>query len=158
MEGKPGRSFLLLILSGILFFPGCVPVALQAPANSANSTIPQYSFIDPSGQTSGSLSIRAVELKFQNGLGDITLPLHTPPQPEAIIKFNGNGLFQAHWLADGRIIETVGINVTYGKTLKLKLLNISQITAFAPGSHTISLIIQSPATTLNIPVIHYFMQ
>jgi len=72
----------------LLFFVigGCLPANRQKDAAPTALTEPQYSFISSPGLTSGPLKITKIELKFQNGLGDITLTSETPPQPEAIIR------------------------------------------------------------------------
>lgn len=145
-----------LITSLLVFLSSGCTGTFQPPAT--NTTLPPYTFSASSGDTTGPLTVRSIELKFQNGLGDITLTSETSPQPEAIIKFDGNGLFQAYWQVDGRDIEPIGINVTFGKTLKLRFSNIAQIPTFQPGPHHISLRITNPQTNLTSPVITYFVQ
>ena len=144
-----------LIISLLVLLSGC---AGTFQPSATNPTPPPYTFIASSGATTGQLAIRAIELKFQNGLGDITLTSKTPPQPEAIIKFNGNGLFQAYWQVDNRDIEPVSINVTFGKTLKLRVMNTTQIPTYQPGQHHVNLRIISPKTKIKSPAITYFVQ
>lgn len=153
---QPHIIFLILSISTLfLFISGCVATA---PQSRGPRPVVPYTFIASSGATTGALSIRSIELKFQNGVGDITLPPNTPPQPEAIIQFDGNGLFQAYWQVDKQDIEPVSVNVTFGKTLKLRFLNVSQIATFPPGQHHVTLRIVNPQTNLAPPIITYFIQ
>ncbi len=152
------RRALFPVILLFFFIGGCLPINQQKDATSTDLIVPQYSFISSSGLTSGPLQITTIELKFQNGLGDITLTSKTPPQPEAIIKFNGNGLFQAYWQVDNRDIEPVSINVTFGKTLKLRVMNTTQIPTYQPGQHHVNLRIISPKTKIKSPAITYFVQ
>lgn len=150
------QFFSCLLIGLSMTICGCAPINQQSNNNREDS--PHYYFSDSKGQTTGPLAIKSIELSFQNGQGDITLSADSQPQPQAIIAFNGNGLFQAQWQVDGRVIEQVSLNVVFGKTLKLYPLAATQFPTFEPGLHTVSLKILAPQSTLDSPLISYFIQ
>jgi len=154
---KPKNQRLLyLLISLSIIACSCAP--MNQPSHSHQENRPHYYFLAANGQTTGPLSIKSIELSFQNGQGDITLAADSQPQPQAIIAFNGNGLFQAQWQVDGRVIEQISLNVVFGKTLKLLPLAATQFPTFEPGPHTVSLKILSPQSALESPLISYFIQ
>lgn len=140
----------------LLIVCGCA--ATNQGTESGPANIPHYSFTGSGGKSTGPLAIKSIELTFQNRQGDITLAANSQPQPQALISFNGNGLFQAQWQVDGRTLEQVSLNVVFGKTLKLHPLATTQLPTFEPGPHTVILKILSPKTTLTSPAITYFIQ
>ena len=154
LKQKKQQLYYLLISVSII---ACSCAPINQPLHSNQESRPHYYFLAANGQTSGPLAIKSIELSFQNGQGDITLAANSQPQPQAIIAFNGNGLFQAQWQVDGRVIEQVSLNVVFGKTLKLRPLASTHFPTFEPGPHTLGLNIITPKTNLKNPVISYFI-
>ncbi len=145
-------SFVLLFV----FFCGCSAIEVKG----TESTIPSmlnYTFNSSGGKTTGSLKIRRIELNFSNNRGEITVPLNSGLYPYAIIRFDGNGLFRATWEIDGRILEEVAINITFGRTLTLHIRKNTVLPTFEPGLHRITLKVHEPSTGFKIPVITYFV-
>lgn len=161
MEDKPQRkekdmkeknliwlAALLLLLSS-----GCA----TTKGGEEVSGVPVYTITGSGGKTTGPLRITRIELNFQNDRGEIAVPINGEILPYAVIRFDGNGLFRAAWMVDGRPLEEVAINVTFGDTITLRTSPGTVFPAFEPGQHTVTLKINEPAPPFDIPVIRYFV-
>jgi hypothetical protein len=109
------------------------------------------------GVTTGPLVLRRIELQFPNQRGEITVPLHSQLTARAIVQFNGNGLFRADWVVDGRVIETISLMVTYGDTLTIDTAPTTVLPTLEPGPHELTLRIEQPAPSLTVPLIRYWV-
>jgi len=109
------------------------------------------------GTTTGALSITRIELVFDNGRAQATIPRNGRLSAHASIQFNGNGLLRAAWLVDGNPIEIVNRNVVFGETVILDTSPITLMPTFADGAHEVTLRIDQPQTALRMPQIQYFV-
>lgn len=143
---------LIFVMVISIFVAGCVGVE-----KSTSPPEPSYSISGSGGNTGGPLRIKRIELNFQNDRGEITVPLNSRLKAYAVIRFDGNGLFRASWVVDGRVLEEVAITVTYGNTLTIWTSSSTIIPTFEPGPHTLTLRIKEPKPHFKIPVIRYFV-
>ncbi len=139
------------------FILGCAAMTEQEGAQTEQAFQPHYEFSGSGGKATGPLKMTRIELNFSNNLGDITIPMNSRLDAYAIIRFDGNGLFRASWLVDGRILEHVAINVTSGNTLTLRTAAGTIIPTFEPGPHSLTLKVEEPVPGFKIPVITYFV-
>jgi hypothetical protein len=103
-------------------------------------------------------ALTRVELMFQNGRGDITVPLRYPAlQAYAILHFSGTGVFQGAWEVDGRLLSSVIEPVAFGEMLILAAPRIPPLPMFEPGLHRVTLKVTSPKPPFKIPEISYFV-
>lgn len=116
---------------------------------------PQQSWQLSGGTTTGPLQISRAELLFQNERGQIDVASGSKLTARAVINFNGNGLFQGQWLVDGIPVELVSVPVTFGNRLSLRTAPTTVLPTFELGSHTVTLTVQSPATSMTLPSITY---
>ncbi len=138
----------------IIFHMGC---ATLGDGKTAVTHQPQFMFTEGGGKTTGPLKMTRIELNFSNHRGDITVPMHSKILPYAIIRFDGNGSFQAVWEVDGRALETIAVNVAFGKTLTLHTGPGTTFPTFEPGPHSLTLKVKQPIPKFKIPVIQYFV-
>jgi hypothetical protein len=104
------------------------------------------------------LALTRVELLFQNGRGDITIPLRYPDlRAYAILRFDGSGILQATWKVDGRILSTVAEPTVFGEMLILATPRTPPLPTFEPGLHRVALEITAPKPAFKIPEITYFV-
>lgn len=135
-----------LLLTSITIISGCaelrpVPVSQTGAMGGGSTTVP--------------LAIRRVEMVFDNGRAQITVPRNGKLGVRATLQFDGSGPLQAAWLVDGAPAELVSRNVAFGETVVLEIAPTTPITTLAEGSHEITLRINQPSTTLQMPRIRY---
>ncbi len=147
----------LTALLFILLFAGCSAMDVKGNTESTSLPQPRYTITGSGGKTTGPLKITRIELNFSNGRGEITVPMNSRMRPYAIIRFDGNGLFRAVWEVDGRKLEDVAINITFGDTLTLRTRPDTILPTFEPGPHRLTLNVTEPAAGFDIPVITYFV-
>ncbi|HHM04535.1 MAG TPA: hypothetical protein ENJ19_02170, partial [Gammaproteobacteria bacterium] len=108
--------------------------------------------------TAGPLVINRVELQFENGRGDITVPLNASLKAQALINYTGNGVLAARWVVDGRPIQQINRSLSFGSDVVIETGDIPPLPTFEPGSHRLSLQILQPRANLRIPVLRYFVR
>lgn len=119
--------------------------ALAAPGPCAAATSPEF-------------LLTGLELLFQNGKPDITVPRNFPGlRVYARAAFRGAGLFRAFWEVDGRIIASVTDTVLFGDVLLFATPQQPTLPTFEPGRHTVSLHVQAPPVAGRLPVVTYFV-
>ncbi len=147
--------FLIIVALAIFSLTGC------ATTNEGKTDILQpeinYQITGSGGATTGPLKIKRIEIGFQNQRGEITVPMNSKLKAYAVIKFDGNGLFRATWMVDGRVLEEIAITVSYGDTLTIWTSSSTIIPTFEPGPHTLTLKIKEPKPSFKVPVIRYFV-
>lgn len=104
-----------------------------------------------------SLSINRIELYFENRRPDITVQRNQTIKVFADIKYSGSGLLQGYWEVDGRILSYVNQHVISGNTLTIQTPQIPLMPTFDPGTHVVKFVITSPAKTVPLPSIVYFV-
>jgi hypothetical protein len=102
-------------------------------------------------------SIDRIALYFENRRPDITVQRNQPVKVFADIKYSGSGLFQGYWEVDGRILSYVNQHVISGNTLTIQTPQIPVMPTFDPGTHVVKFVITSPAKTVPMPSIVYFV-
>ena len=117
--------------------------------------VPQFQVTG--GGTTGPLRVERVELVFDSGLGEATVPQHARVGARAVIRFSGNGPFRAQWRVDGRVLEVADLLVTFGSTLTLPTAERTVLPTYEPGPHEVALEILQPAITFRVPSIRYFV-
>jgi hypothetical protein len=106
----------------------------------------------------GPFSLRRVELRFENGRGEITVPKNFEKlKAIAIVEFNGSGLLEAEWEVDGRTLAIIREFLTFGSQATLVTPEIPPLPTFEPGLHQIGFRITTPPATFEIPTIGYFV-
>jgi hypothetical protein len=143
----------LLAITLFAMLLGCNDMTKQS--QTAPAQPPYYRL--SGGTTTGPLQVKRVELLFPNNRGDITVPINSKLSVKAIVQFNGNGLFRATWEVDGRVLENVAINVSYGDTLELVAKKTTVLPTFEPGPHRVTLKIEQPKTSFVVPTVNYFV-
>ena len=99
-----------------------------------------------------------VELLFQNGRPDITVPKSFPGlRVYARATFQGSGLFDALWVVDGRIIGVVTESVMFGETLLFATPRQPPVPTYEPGIHRVTLQVRTPHVAGRIQAITYFV-
>ncbi len=106
-----------------------------------------------------------IELVFQNGRGDITVPRNYPGlRVHGRIRFRGAGVFDAFWVVDGRILAQITDHVMFGDVMWIATPWPSPpgarhpfLPTFEPGPHTVTLQVRSPQVETRIPAITYFV-
>ena len=107
--------------------------------------------------TGGPLAINRVELQFENGRGDMTVPLNGELKVKAFINYTGNGVLEGQWLVDGRVIQQVSNVLTYGNDIVIESLKVPPFPTFNPGGHTVTFNVISPVLSFTAPTIRYFV-
>lgn len=103
-------------------------------------------------------ALSRVELMFQNGRGDITIPLRYPDlRVYAILRFTGTGILRATWKVDGRIVATVLEPVLFGEVLMFVMPRTPPLPTFEPGLHRVTLDVAEPRPAFKLPEITYFV-
>ena len=106
----------------------------------------------------GPFSLRRVELRVENGRGEITVPKNYEKlKAIAIVEFNGSGLLEAEWQVDGRTLAIIREFLTFGSQATLVTPEIPPPPTFEPGLHQIAFRIITPPATFEIPTISYFV-
>ncbi len=106
----------------------------------------------------GPFSLRRVELRFENGRGEITVPKNFERlKALALVEFNGSGLLEAAWEVDGRTLLIIREFLTFGSLVTLTTPEIPPLPTFEPGVHRVAFRITSPPATFEIPTITYFV-
>lgn len=106
----------------------------------------------------GPFSLRRVELKFENGRGEITVPKDFEKlKALAFVEFNGSGLLEAVWEVDGRTLAIIREFLTFGSLVTLTTPEIPPLPTFEPGVHRVAFRITDPPATFEIPSIAYFV-
>jgi len=147
------RLTILVFYSSLFLLYSC-----GTPTSVNISGAHKQDFYKISGSSySGKLSIERVEITDLKGKPSLTVKQGAPVIPQAIIKFKGSGIFSANWNVDGRIIEQVSLNLTHGSVLTLKPRQTTKIPTYQPGTHTLSLQINSPAVRFKAPLLKYFI-
>jgi hypothetical protein len=112
------------------------------------------------GTPAGSpFSLRRVELRWDNGRGDITVPKDFADLlAYADILFNGNGQLIVAWEVDGRTLSVQHEYLTFGGRTTLRTPKVPPVPTFEPGLHRLTLRVMQPPVSFQIPVITYFVQ
>lgn len=102
-------------------------------------------------------SINRIALYFENRRPDITVQRNQPIKVFVDIKYSGSGLLQGYWEVDGRILSYINQHVISGNTLTIQTPQIPLMPTFDPGTHVVKFVITSPAKTVPLPSIVYFV-
>ncbi|NJD67144.1 MAG: PKD domain-containing protein [candidate division NC10 bacterium] len=106
----------------------------------------------------GPFSLRRVELRFDNGRGEITVPKNFEHlKAIAFVEFNGSGLLEAAWEVDGRTLTIIRKFLTFGDLVTLTTPDVPPLPTFEPGPHQVTFRITSPPATIEIPPFTYFV-
>lgn len=114
--------------------------------------------LDAVGQPAFALT--RVELVFQSGRGDITVPLRYPDlRVYATLHFAGSGVLRAQWRVDGRILGAVVEPVVFGEMLIFATPKGASpfLPTFEPGLHRVTLEVTEPRPAFKLPEITYFV-
>ena len=110
-------------------------------------------------ETTAPFSLRRVELRFDNGRGEITVPKdYRGLKVYADILFNGSGLLTAAWEVDGRTLVVINENLAFGSRKIFSNPDIPPFPTFEPGLHTIRFRVISPAPSFTIPTVNYYVE
>ena len=101
----------------------------------------------------GTFKINRVELDI-NGFSSKTVKKNDVVFVQAVIKYQGSGVFQARWLLDGLVVEQVNSALNRGSLLTLKS---KKIKTSIVGQHRIQLKIIQPINNFKIPELTLFV-
>jgi len=101
----------------------------------------------------GTFEINRVELNI-NGFSSKTVKRNEAVAVQAVIKYQGSGVFQAQWLLDDQVVEQVNSVLNRGSLLTLKFKKISSSSV---GRHRIQLKIIQPIINFKIPELILFV-
>ena len=118
---------------------------------------PSYRISGAGGKSAGPLRIRRAELYFNNHRSEITVPMHSKLGAYAVLKTDGSGLLRTAWAVDGRILERMDINLTFGSTVTINTSPNTILPTFEPGPHRLELQILEPTPGFAVPGIRYFV-
>ncbi|MCX6560192.1 MAG: PKD domain-containing protein [Candidatus Aminicenantes bacterium] len=111
----------------------------------------------PTGPTAP-FQIFFLQLRFEDGLSYKVVPRGFAGLTAfADIKYEGTGLFQAQWLVDGMPFQTASQALPFAEATTLNSGRIPALPTSMTGMHEVSLRILSPASTLTMPIIRYFV-
>lgn len=105
-------------------------------------------------------ALTRLELVFQNGRGDITVPLRYPElRAYATLQFTGSGILHATWKVDGRVLGTVVEPTVFGEMLIFATPRGASpfLPTFEPGLHRVTLEVVEPRPAFRVPEITYFV-
>ncbi len=111
--------------------------------------------VGASSASPGSLSIRSIELEFDNGRAQITVPYNGRLVARATIQVEGTGVLRAAWLVDDTVVELITRPLVHGDVLKLQSAGTTMLPTFSPGKHSVRIRIDEPQTAMTLPVIFY---
>jgi len=111
------------------------------------------SFILSGSHEVGTFKINRVELNI-NGFSSKTVKKKEAVAVQAVIKYQGSGMFQARWLLDGQVVEQVNSALNRGSLLTLKS---KKIKTSLVGRHRIQLKIIQPINNFKIPELTLFV-
>jgi len=135
-------------------FSGAVPAAGAIVPINVETAVPMR--VVPSAV--GPFSLRRVELRFDNGRGEITVPKNFEKlKALALVEFNGSGLLEATWEVDGRTLLIIREFLTFGSLATFTTPDNPPLPTFEPGVHRVAFRITSPPATFEIPTITYFV-
>ncbi len=88
--------------------------------------------------TTAPFSLTRVELRFENGRGEITVPKdYQGLKVFADVLFTGSGLLTAAWEVDGRTLSIIHEYLTFGSRKVLTTPDLPPLPTFEPGLHTV---------------------
>jgi hypothetical protein len=103
-------------------------------------------------------SVRRLELRFDNGRGDVTVPKDSANLVAYVdILFNGSGQLIAQWEVDDRVLAVVHEYLTFGSRTTMRTPTVPPLPTFEPGLHRLTLRILQPPVNFEIPVITYYV-
>jgi hypothetical protein len=103
-------------------------------------------------------SLRRLELRFDNGRGDVTVPRDSRDLTAYVdVLFNGTGQLIAQWEVDGRVLAVVHEYLTFGSRTTIRTPTVPPLPTFEPGLHRLTLRVLQPAVSFEIPVITYYV-
>ncbi len=104
-------------------------------------------------------SLRRVEVRFENGRGEITVGRDQPGlKAFADVLFNGTGLFTAAWEVDGRTLAIIHEYLTFGSRKVFVSPEMPPFPTFEPGLHTVTFRVINPLPTFIIPSLNYYVE
>lgn len=148
-----------------------VRVVDAALARGSNTFTYTRGFTLPSGATvtatftftittaaGASFSITRISLYFDNRRGEITIARNESRlRAFADISFQGTGLLQGYWEADGRILSQVTRYLTYGSVVTLETPRTPPLPTFDTGTHILRFVITSPVPDIGLPQAIYYV-
>src|SRR4030042_1353364 len=102
-------------------------------------------------------SVNRIELYFENRRPDITVKRNEPINALVDIKYTGSGLLQGYWEVDGRILSHVNQHLISGNSITLQSPKTPMIPTFDTGTHIVKFVITSPASTVPLPSVLFFV-
>jgi hypothetical protein len=103
-------------------------------------------------------SVRRLELRFDNGRGDVTVPKDSANLVAYVdILFNGSGQLIAQWEVDDRVLAVVHEYLTFGSRTTIRTPAVPPLPTFEPGLHRLTLRVLQPAVSFEVPVITYYV-
>mgnify|MGYP006871746268 CR=1 FL=1 len=110
-------------------------------------------------QAGANLSIKRIELYFENRRADTTV-MKDYPNLKAFtdITFKGSGLFQGYWQVDSRILSYVNQHLTFGGSVTIQTPKIPPLPTFDTGTHIVKFVVTNPPESLSLPSILYFVK
>ncbi len=108
--------------------------------------------------TGGPLTINRIELVFDNGRGEATVPLNGSLGARALINYTGNGVLTGRWVVDGRVIQEVSETLVYGTDIVIETQEVPPLPTYEPGLHSLTFEILNPVPGFTVPTLTYFVE
>lgn len=127
------------------------------PAESASLSI----IITYPSQAAGPVSLRRVELYFEvdgRRTNEVTVGRNSKGLSVlADLSVNGTGYLEGYWEVDGRRIENIRENASFGSKITVRSSGIPGIPTFQPGLHSVRLVVTKPLPEFTLPRIAYIV-
>jgi len=149
------RLFLLALAAAAL--PACAERI--APGADEYRPLPFHSQVTVTGNdVPGPLRVREASLAFAGG-GE-TLSVRRGDVVQAVFKawVNGHGKLAGRWERDGETIDHVGVFLTYGEALEVRLGGVNAFPTADPGRHEVRFVIDEPGGAPEAGAITYTVE
>lgn len=112
-------------------------------------------------QAAGPVSVRRVELYFEEE-GRRTNEVSVGRNAKGLtvladIQVDGTGYIEGYWEVDGRRLENVRANASFGSRVTVRSSAVPGLPTFRPGLHSVRLVITEPAPGFPLPRIGYIV-
>lgn len=101
----------------------------------------------------GALIIREASLKLVTPATGTAVATGEKVAAKAVFWINGHGEFVGHWEADGQVIDSIRVSITYGETLEITLSGA--FPTDRPGDHEVRFVVEKPALPAPIAPLIY---
>jgi len=106
---------------------------------------------------SGGLIIQRLALSFADGRAEVTTTRNGKVRAHADILYDGAGLLEGYWEADGRVIGRISRHLADNGAVSLPG-PAAPIPTFDPGTHQLRFVVTAPETVFSSATLVYFVE